>query len=172
MSNIGKHKIQIPGGLVIQIKSFGPFYQLLISRGKGEGFGIVLPTDCKIVVEKNIMSVDYSTSPEMWGTVHTKIRQMISAVTSGHSLTLKLSGIGYKARSDAKTLTLSLGYTKDIEMEIPEGIKTICPTQTEINISTVIGESTIETLTAFAHKIVNIRPATPPLNKGVTVVRG
>lgn len=97
---------------------------------------------------------------------------MVSAVTSGFKLTLKLSGIGYKARSDSSTITLSLGFTKDIDIKIPAGIKAHCQSPTEINISSVIGDCTLDTLTAFAHKIVNIRPATPPLNKGVTVVKG
>lgn len=65
MSNVGKYKIQVPSGVTIKKKSYGPFYQLFISRGTGPGFGIVLPKECTVEVVKNILSVEYSTSPEM-----------------------------------------------------------------------------------------------------------
>lgn len=174
MSNIGKFVIQIPSDINIKKISYGPFFQLIITRGSKQGFGIVLPTDCLLKVEKNNISIDYTTSPEMWGTVNKKIRQMIAAVTTGFTLTLKLTGIGYKARSDSKTskLYISLGYTKDLEINIPTGIRATCPSPTEINLTSEEGACTLETFTAFAHKIVRIRPATPPLNKGVAVARG
>ena len=57
---------------------------------------------------------------------------MIVGVTEGYQKKLLISGVGYRAAKQGKTLNLGLGYSHPVEMIDPEGIETEVPTQTEI----------------------------------------
>jgi len=60
---------------------------------------------------------------------------MIKGVTDGYSKTLEITGVGYRAAAQGKTLNLALGYSHDINYPIPDGIDIKTPKPTEIVIT-------------------------------------
>ena len=61
------------------------------------------------------------------GTQNALITNLIEGATKGFKVTLKLVGIGFRASLTGKLLTLKLGYSHDIQFEIPTGIYVSCP---------------------------------------------
>ena len=70
-----------------------------------------------------------------WGMNRTQIANLIEGVTNGFSKHLELNGVGYRAVLQGKTLKLALGYSHDIEFEIPDSVKITVPKPTEITIN-------------------------------------
>ena len=73
-------------------------------------------------------------SKQMWGTVRSRIFNIIHGVTEGFNKNLVLNGVGYKAILKGKILELNLGYSHPINFNIPEDIKISVSKPTEINI--------------------------------------
>ena len=71
----------------------------------------------------------------MWGTVRSRISNIVDGVSSGFTKELELNGVGYKAAQKGKTLELLLGYSHPINFDIPEDLKIEVPKPTEIKIS-------------------------------------
>jgi len=59
----------------------------------------------------------------------------VTGVTQGFSKKLLITGVGYRANSQGKTLKLQLGYSHDVDFEIPEGIEIKTPDNTTVEIS-------------------------------------
>ena len=68
----------------------------------------------------------------MWGTARSVVNNMVMGVSEGFKVELEISGVGYRAASDAKVLTLQLGFSKDVQYAIPQGIKITCEKPTQI----------------------------------------
>ena len=71
----------------------------------------------------------------MWGTSQSMVSNLVTGVTDGYSKTLEITGVGYRAAMQGKTLNLQLGYSHDINYPIPEGIEIKCENQTTIEVS-------------------------------------
>lgn len=120
----------------------------------------------------------------LWATTRSLILNMIIGVTQGHSHTLKIVGVGYKAElfdSDSPKpndpnlkfdpscsnlkLSLKLGYSHPIYMKIPKTIKhlDLYMKGTIMNIQGIDKES----VSNFAKSIQNLRPPEPYKGKGV-----
>jgi large subunit ribosomal protein L6 len=56
-------------------------------------------------------------------------------VSDGFTKVLEITGVGYRASVQGKTLKLQLGYSHDVEYAIPEGITIKTPDQTTVEIS-------------------------------------
>ncbi|OGT63453.1 MAG: 50S ribosomal protein L6 [Gammaproteobacteria bacterium RIFCSPHIGHO2_12_FULL_45_12] len=97
------------------------------------------------------------------GTIRAKINNVMDGVTKGIERKLNLIGVGYKAQSKGKVLSLSLGFSHPTDFTVPEGIIIETPTPTEILIKGVdaalVGEA--------AASIRRIRPPEPYKGKGV-----
>jgi large subunit ribosomal protein L6 len=70
-----------------------------------------------------------------WGMSRTMIANMIKGVTEGYTKTLEITGVGYRAAAQGKTLNLALGYSHDINYPVPDGIEIKTPKPTEIVIT-------------------------------------
>src|SRR3546814_427484 len=60
---------------------------------------------------------------------------LITGVTEGFTKVLEITGVGYRANSQGKTLKLQLGYSHDVDFAVPEGIEIKTPDNTTIEIS-------------------------------------
>ena len=97
------------------------------------------------------------------GTTRAVIHNMVVGVSSGFTKVLEINGVGYRAQMQGDTLVVSAGYSHTVPMKLPEGIKVVCPTPTEIQISgydkQVVGE--------FAAEVRKIRKPEPYKGKGI-----
>ena len=76
--------------------------------------------------EGNVVTVnrakEHKTANAIHGLERSLVNNMVIGCSTGYEKTLSMIGVGYRAAVNGKTLTLSLGYSHPVEMEIPEGI--------------------------------------------------
>ena len=101
-----------------------------------------------------------------WGTIRSIISNSINGVTDGFSKTLELNGTGYRASVSGSKLKLELGYSHDINFEIPPDVKIECPKQNLIKLTSINKEK----LGAAAAKIRSFRKPEPFKGKGIKYV--
>ena len=75
------------------------------------------------------------TSKRLWGMNRSLINNAVIGSSTGYEKILELVGVGYRAALKDKQLNLQLGYSHDINFDIPEGIKMIVEKQTTIKVS-------------------------------------
>ena len=64
-----------------------------------------------------------------WGTTRSLVANIITGISLGFSKTLELNGTGYRASVSGKILKLQVGYSHDIDYDIPSDVKIECPKQ-------------------------------------------
>ena len=98
-----------------------------------------------------------------WGTTRALVANIIKGVSEGFSKTLELTGTGYRASVSGSKLKLQLGFSHDINYEIPKEVKIECPKQNIIKLSSF----NKEILGAVAAKIRSYRKPEPFKGKGI-----
>ena len=99
------------------------------------------------------------------GLTRALVHNMVIGVTKGWSKKLIVAGVGYKAQVSGKKLTLGLGYSHQIEMEIPEDIQVTCPTVTEI----LVSGTDRQRVGQFCANVMKKRPYEPYHGYGIHV---
>jgi large subunit ribosomal protein L6 len=98
-----------------------------------------------------------------WGTTRALVANIINGVSNGFSKTLELNGTGYRASVSGSVLKLQLGYSHDINYDIPKEVKIECSKQNIIKLSSFDKEK----LGAAAAKIRSFRKPEPFKGKGI-----
>ena len=98
-----------------------------------------------------------------WGTTRAIIANIINGVTNGFTKTLELNGTGDRASVSGTKLKLELGYSHDINFDIPADVKIECPKQNVIKLTSINKEK----LGAAAAKIRSFRKPEPFKGKGI-----
>ena len=162
MSRIGKLPIKIPTN--VDINCNGSEIKV---KGK---FGIlenIIPNGLEIKQENDILMVTLENESKknraLHGLYRTLINNMIIGVSEQFKITLNLVGVGYRGIVEGKNLVLNLGYSHQVNMEIPNGILV------EINKNTILDLKGCnkEELGLFATKIRSWRPPEPYKGKGI-----
>ncbi len=134
MSRVGQKPVAIPDGTEIQIAD-----QLVRAKGKLGERSVTLPREVEISQADNLIWVkprsESKRARAMWGTSQSIVSNLVTGVTEGYSKTLEITGVGYRAAVQGKTLNLQLGYSHDVNYPIPEGIEIKCENQTTIEVS-------------------------------------
>ena len=165
MSKIGKKNIVIPKESSIKIEGAN----LTISGPKGTK---ILTINDKIFssklnesefkIEPLQKKVDKKTSI-MWGTYRSLINNAIAGVSKGHEKILELNGVGFRANLKGEILNLQIGFSHDVNFNIPKGIKIAVEKQTIIKISGVDKEL----VSKIAADIKSLKPIEPYKAKGI-----
>ena len=98
-----------------------------------------------------------------WGTMSALVANTIKGVCEGFTKTLELNGTGYRASVSGSKLKLQLGYSHDIDYEIPKEVKIECPKQNIIKLTSY----NKDVLGAVAAKIRSYRKPEPFKGKGI-----
>jgi large subunit ribosomal protein L6 len=134
MSRVGQKPVAIPDGTEIQIVD-----QLVRAKGKLGERSVTLPREVEVSQADNLIIVkprsESKRARAMWGTSQSIVTNLVIGVSDGYSKTLEITGVGYRAAVQGKTLNLQLGYSHDINYPIPEGIEIKCENQTTIEVS-------------------------------------
>ena len=167
MSRVGKYPVIIPNGVNVAINGN-------VVKASGKLGELSFAYDDSHVVAKlednTVVVTPLSTSKQaraLWGTTRARINTMIKGVSEGFTKDMELIGVGYKARVEGtKKLVLSLGFSHDIDFEIPEGIKVTCASPTQISVfgadKQLVGQ--------VASEIRDYRSPEPYKGKGVRYV--
>ena len=166
MSKIGKKNIIVPKDSSIKINGG----QLTITGPKGtQSLTINDKIFSSKLNEKNefqilplMKSIDKKTSV-MWGTYRSLVNNAVMGVSVGHEKILELSGVGFRANLKGETLNLQLGFSHDINFEIPKGIKILVEKQTVLKINGIDKELVSKT----AADIIALKPVEPYKAKGI-----
>ena len=92
----------------------------------------IVREDGKIVVAP---ANETKRARQMWGMSRTQVANLVTGVTDGFVKKLEINGVGYCAQVQGKVLKLSLGYSHDVNFDIPQGIEIKTPKPTEIEIT-------------------------------------
>ncbi len=134
MSRVGQKPVAVPEGTEIQIVD-----QLVRAKGKLGERSVTLPREVEISQEDNQIWVkprgESKRARAMWGTSQSILSNLVAGVSEGYSKTLEITGVGYRAAVQGKTLNLQLGFSHDVNYPIPEGIEIKCENQTTIEVS-------------------------------------
>jgi large subunit ribosomal protein L6 len=102
----------------------------------------------------------------LWGMNRSLVNNAIIGTSSGYEKVLELTGVGYRAALKGKQLNLQLGFSHDINFDVPENIKITVEKQTIIKING-IDKQLVGTVAA---KIKSFRPPEPYKGKGIKEV--
>ncbi len=161
MSRIGKKIIEVPAGTEVKIDGTvvsvkGPQGEL---KREFNDIVKISKNDDGILVEP-INNTKFARA--MWGTAASHIRNMIQGVNEKFTKELIVEGVGYRAAVNGKKITLSVGFSHDVELEIPEGIEV----EVEKNNIKVSGIDK-EKVGLFASKIRITKKPEPYKGKGI-----
>ena len=131
MSRIGKRPVEMPGGVSANISG-----QTIEVKGPKGARTFTATDDISIKVEDNVVSVEprgmSKRARQQWGMSRTMIQNLVTGVTDGFKKELEITGVGYRAQMQGNTLKLSLGYSHEVNFEVPQGVTVTAPKQTEI----------------------------------------
>jgi large subunit ribosomal protein L6 len=99
----------------------------------------------------------------LWGTWRSHVANLVEGVSKGYEKNLEISGVGYNAKLAGVKLTMILGFSHTVEMEVPKGLTVACPSATSISVKGVDKQMVGE----FAAQIRSKRPAEPYNLKGI-----
>ena len=162
MSRIGKKPIDVPAGVTVTLDG-----RTITVKGPRGTLSRALPPICAVEVNGAVVNVtrpdDETASKAMHGLTRTLVSNMVEGVTKGFQKNLDIVGVGYKAEAKPYGLLMSLGYSHQIEVKAPEGIKLAAPTPTSI----VVDGANKEVVGQVAAEIRSLRPPEPYKGKGV-----
>jgi large subunit ribosomal protein L6 len=163
MSRIGKKPAPVPKGVTVTVAG-----QTVTAKGPKGELKFVVNDLCRVALDDGKIEVAPldKTSKEaraVWGMSRTMIVNLMEGVANGYSKKLELVGVGYRAALKGTNLNLSLGYSHEVDVPAPKGVKFETPKPTEIIVSGIDKQLVGET----AAKIRSLRPPEPYQGKGV-----
>jgi len=162
MSRIGKKPVEIPSGVTAEIQEG----TLSVKGPKGTlEMGLSDLVDYKL--EDGAIAVtpanDTSAARSHWGMQRTLVANLVEGVTDGFTKVLEINGVGYRAQAQGKKLKLQLGYSHDVDLDVPDGLEVKTPDQTTVEISGIDKQKVGQ----FAAEVRGWRKPEPYKGKGV-----
>ncbi len=164
MSKIGKINIAIPdkvkvvlAGNILNIE--GPLGKKSLDIDL-DLFNLEIKDGKEISIKPK--KIDQNTK-RLWGMNRSLINNAVIGSSAGYEKTLELVGVGYRAALKGNQLNLQLGYSHDINFDIPDGIKIVVEKQTTLKIS----GSDKQLVGVVVSKIKTFRKIEPYKGKGI-----
>lgn len=162
MSRVGRRATIVPQGVTVAVNE-----GVLVVKGPKGEISKKLPAEINIDIEGDKALVKHTNSETkegraLWGTFSSHLTNMVKGVVDGYEKKLLISGVGYNAVVQGDKLTLNVGFSHPIVMDIPKGLK----------VETKKGEITItghdkESVGQFASKIRLKRKVEPYKGHGI-----
>jgi large subunit ribosomal protein L6 len=131
MSRIGKRPVEVPSGVTASVDG-----QLVRMKGSKGELQFRVPDEVVVAMDNGSVAVqprgESKDARSKWGMSRSMVASLAEGVSKGFEKRLEISGVGYKAAVQGKVLKLSLGYSHDIDYEIPPGITVTTPRPTEV----------------------------------------
>ncbi len=170
MSRIGKLPVNLPKGVTINVSDSnevsvkGPLGELKQRINKDLKVEVV---DNTIVLSRPSESKSHKS---LHGLSRALIANMVVGVSQGFKKELELVGVGYRAEAKGQQLEMSLGYSHEIILQVPDEVKV--ETKTERRSNPVITLTCIDKqlIGHVAAKIRSLRPPEPYKGKGIKFV--
>ena len=162
MSRIGKKPVELPSGVSADISG-----QTIEVKGPKGSRSFTATDDVTLAVEDNAVTVKprgtSKRARQQWGMSRTMVANLVQGVTDGFKKELEINGVGYRAAIQGNVLKLSLGYSHEVNFDVPQGVSVTCPKQTEI----IIEGSDEQLVGQVAANIREWRKPEPYKGKGI-----
>ncbi len=161
-SKIGKLPVAIPAGVTVTVGE-----GLVTVKGpKGE-----LKQDVNNLVNVEVKNSEVIVTPAdesknasaAHGLYRNLIHNMVVGVTNGYSKSLVITGVGYRAEVQGKTIVMNLGYSNEFIVMIPEGITVVADKDGKLTISGIDKQKVGE----FSSQVRKLRGPEPYKGKGI-----
>ena len=131
MSRIGKKPVELPSGVSASLSG-----QTIEVKGPKGTRTFTATDDVTIAIDGNAVTVTprgtSKRARQQWGMTRSMVENLTVGVTTGFKKELEIQGVGYRAAVAGNILKLSLGYSHEVNFEVPAGITVTSPKQTEI----------------------------------------
>jgi large subunit ribosomal protein L6 len=164
MSRIGQQPVELPDSVDVDVSGT----RVEVSGPKGT-LEQKVDASMEISVDDDGSTVqvertrDTQEQMSLHGTTRSLIQNMVEGVSDGFSKRLEIHGTGYSAELKGDTLILAVGYTNDVEVDIPEGIEIEVPNEKLVEIT----GSDKQQVGQFSSEVRSIRPPEPYNQKGI-----
>ena len=134
MSRIGKRPVPLPSGVSATTEG-----QILSVKGPKGTLTLQMRDEISYDISPEQISVQPANATKQarafWGMQRTLVQNLVTGVSEGFTKVLEINGVGYRAAAQGKKLNMKLGYSHDVDIDIPEGIDVKTPDPTTVEIS-------------------------------------
>jgi large subunit ribosomal protein L6 len=134
MSRVGKNPVAIPSGVTVTLNG-----RQLSVKGKLGELKLNTSDEVETSVKDNKVWVKAKSETKraraQWGTTRALVNNMVKGVSEGYKRVLDINGVGLKAAAQGKKLNLNLGFSHEVNFQLPPGIEVKTPTPTQIEIT-------------------------------------
>ncbi|KAJ3273462.1 hypothetical protein HDV01_004382 [Terramyces sp. JEL0728] len=181
-SMIGRKVLKYPLDVKIEIKDYVPtdpsqkYASQVVVTGENGTLSMPVKDFIEISLEKleaegknslsiKVQDAENKTQKAMWGTTRALIENMVTGVTEGFTIPIKMVGVGYRALIEEGKLSLKVGVSHPILMDIPAGVKVLIPNPQRI----LLQGPDLNIVTQFAANVRKWRKPEPYNQKGIFV---
>jgi large subunit ribosomal protein L6 len=131
MSRIGKKPVELPSGVTATVSG-----QTVEVKGPKGTRSFTATDDVTLALDGNTVKITprgtSKRARQQWGMSRSMVANLVTGVTKGFKRELEINGVGYRAQVQGNVLKLALGYSHDVNFEVPAGVTVTAPKQTEI----------------------------------------
>jgi large subunit ribosomal protein L6 len=170
MSRIGKLPVNLPKGVTVNVSDTN----MVSVKGPLGELTQVVDKDLKVEVVGNEVILSRPTESKNHKSLHglyrALIHNMVVGVSEGYKKELELVGVGYRAEAKGQNLEMSLGFSHEVILQLPNEVKV--ETKTERRANPIITLTCIDKqlIGHVAAKIRSLRPPEPYKGKGIKFV--
>ncbi|MDR0828622.1 MAG: 50S ribosomal protein L6 [Prevotellaceae bacterium] len=166
MSRIGKLPINIPSGVTLKFEN-----NFVTVKGQKGELQQQLAENLEVKLEDGVFTIarpdDAPENRAMHGLYRALVQNMVTGVSEGYKKVLELVGVGYRAEANGQLLTLTLGYTHNIYLQLPKEISVTTLTEKNKNPLITLESADKQLLGQVCAKIRSFRKPEPYKGKGV-----
>ncbi|MBN1783922.1 MAG: 50S ribosomal protein L6 [Alphaproteobacteria bacterium] len=165
MSRVGKLPVVLKDGVTVALNG-----DVMSFKGKNGTVDVALNSAVK--VEQNdteivVTPVDKENtfSRAMWGTMRSLLNNANIGVSEGFKQELEFKGVGYKVQVQGQTLKMTLGFSHDVDFELPETVKA----EAQGPAGLLLTSASKRDLGQIVREIQKYRPPEPYKGKGIHI---
>lgn len=170
MSRIGNLPVNLPAGVSVDVSDTN---MVSVKGALGE-LAVQVNTEIKVGINENTIEIKRPSESKRHKSLHglyrALINNMVIGVSKGYKKELELVGVGYRAEAKGQLLEMSLGYSHDFIMEVPEEVKIETKTERRSNPIITLTSTDKQLIGHVAAKIRSLRPPEPYKGKGIKFV--
>ncbi len=163
MSRIGNKAITLPAGVSVNVAE----NNLVTVKGPKGELSFQFNSELEIGTEGTECVVkrpnDTKLMKTLHGTTRALLNNMVVGVSQGFTKQLEINGVGYRAQLSGNKLVISAGYSHNVELPVPAGLKVELPKNTTIIVSGIDKQLVGQ----FAAEIREVRKPEPYKGKGI-----
>ena len=131
MSRIGKKPVTLVKGTSASVSG-----QTVEVKGPKGTRSFTASDDVTLTIDGDSIKVTprglSKRSRQQWGMTRSMVANLVTGVSDGFKQEMEIQGVGYRAAMAGNVLKLSLGYSHEVNFDVPTGVTITVPKQTEI----------------------------------------